>query len=140
MGPIVYQKERGERQRHIGILSNAANRIEMHVRACPRRTIFSCMLTFCWKRTFLRNNKPTLKLAPVASITLTPTIHPFITATCSLINIHRTNHEHLDETQAEVMCWPECSITFNIHRLMLKETQGNIEGFERIVQQQGLFV
>ncbi len=82
-----------------------------------------------------------LKLAPVASITLTPTIHPYYGNVSINQHIGITKiAEHLDETQAGSYVLAGVFIFDYTLFDVLKETQGNMQkAFERIVQQQGLF-
>lgn len=82
-----------------------------------------------------------LKLAPVASITLTPTIHPFYGNVC--VNQHiaiTTIADHLDESQAGGYVLAGVFIFDSTLFDILKETNGDMrQAFEQIVKKQGLF-
>jgi UDP-N-acetylglucosamine diphosphorylase/glucosamine-1-phosphate N-acetyltransferase len=81
------------------------------------------------------------KLAPVASITLTPTIHPFYGNVSIDQHIGITKIvDHLDEAQAGSHILAGVFILDHSFLGILKETNGNMQmAFEHLVQRKGLF-
>jgi bifunctional UDP-N-acetylglucosamine pyrophosphorylase/glucosamine-1-phosphate N-acetyltransferase len=82
-----------------------------------------------------------LKSAPVASITLTPTIHPYYGNVSINPHIGITKiADQLDETQAGSYVLAGVFVFDYSFLGILKEANGNMRvAFERLVQQQGLF-
>jgi UDP-N-acetylglucosamine diphosphorylase/glucosamine-1-phosphate N-acetyltransferase len=83
----------------------------------------------------------TLKLAPVASITLTPKIHPHYGNVSINPDIGITKIvDQLDETQAGNYVLAGVFVLDHPFFGMLKKTNGNMQAaFEQLVQQRGLF-